>query len=207
MKSWIGIFLLAILISCSQQHDAAHETVIDIPEEAKDIKVPASLWTSFEGADQKGLSYIFVPITMTFEEKNEGVLKQNKFSFKFPRGGGTVDLSEYVTEKAGSFYVQFELPENLDQKDLKVYFISHTKKRKLGDEILGAGCGVYLDISKKFTSHFVNDAFKVNTTRSRHVTVLGGTFIFSLRQDNQMFISQVTFEDSRDKQLFCEATP
>jgi hypothetical protein len=43
----------------------------------------------------------------------------------------------------------------------------------------------------------------VNKTRNRHLTLLGGTFVFSVNDGKQMRISQVTFTDSRNPEYFC----
>lgn len=208
------------LASCSKNHsepEVRHE--VQLADATDDVRVPASLWDLMEGkllptetkpeinfaAAEKSASYIFTPIQVLLDEKNEGVLKKPSMNLEFARGGGSVDLSDFVTEQRGSFFVKFNLTEELNNpKDLKVFFVSGARKRKISEEVVGAGCNTYFDITKKFDAKFVKQGLKVNTTRDRHVSVLAGTFVFSVKKDNQVYISQVTFTDSRNKHLLCE---
>lgn len=222
-ESYLGfifVFASCVLISCSRHHtDLDERQDIQLADSTDDIRVPASLWDLMEGkilplekkpevnfsAAEKSAGYIFVPVRVLLDEKNEGVLKKPHMNLIFARGGGTIDLAEFVTEQKGSYFVKFDLAEELGHsKELKVYFVSGAKKRKIADEVVGAGCNTFFDISKKFDAQFVLQGFKVNTTRDRHISVLGGTFVFSVKKDNQIYISQVTFTDSSNKHLLCE---
>jgi hypothetical protein len=45
----------------------------------------------------------------------------------------------------------------------------------------------------------------LNVTHARHVSALGGHFVFSYKKDKQTFVSEVTFVDSKWPTLFCES--
>ena len=193
-------------------------TVDDIP---KDVKIPAKLWDQIEGKDLPfdpnapvvsedagGFSVIYTPVEVVLNEKNEGVLSEKNVQINLPRGGGEVDLGSHIGKTAGTFYVQFHFPEYTDEDkksiEQRVWFVSRTKKRKLGDEIVGAGCKAWFEISKKFKNENSAHGIKANTTRQRHTTLLGGSFIFSWKKNGQTYLAQVNFIDTENNQLFCE---
>jgi hypothetical protein len=147
---------------------------------------------------------LFVPVDVILTEKNPGVLSQSPIRIRLPRGGGAVDLAQYTTERQGSFFVRFEWPDQEGAGSIESWFVSKARKRKLGSEMWGAGCQSFFRITKGLAKAQSGEGLKVNTTRLRHLTVLGGHFIFSSRKSGQTSVSQVTFRDSRYPQYFCE---
>lgn len=147
---------------------------------------------------------VFASVKVFLKEKNQGVLKSPSYIIELPRGGGEVDLANYIGEQSGTFYVGFELPDMEIPSDIKTIFVSRTKKRKIDGEIFGAGCNKFFDISKKMQANMAFEGIKVNTNRNRHDSVVGGNFIFSTKKGTQVFVTQVTFIDSKNKFLFCE---
>jgi hypothetical protein len=141
-------------------------------------------------------------MTVRLVEKTPGVLVEPEIEIKFSRGGGTVDLSQFVKNQQGTFTVSFDLSEMNDPEKFKAYFISRARKRKIEGEVWGAGCHKYMDI-KAFAlqSEKKKNGIEVNTTRNRHDSLLGGTFFFALGQQ----VTQVTFVDSQQPQLFCDS--
>lgn len=228
------IVFLATAVACSKQaHEESEVTEIKLSDPLDDIKLPVMIWEMADeggsgaaaeapkgggghggapapaptaGASKdKSSTYTFTPIRVILEQKNEGVLIHPKIALQLARGGGRVDLSELVTSQNGSFYLSFELAEEMkDSKDLKVFFISDAKKRKLGHEVIGGGCQSLFDLSKKFEAQFLKSQLKLNTTRDRHLSVIGGSFVFSVKKDNQVYISQISFTDTKKKHLFCD---
>jgi hypothetical protein len=59
-----------------------------------------------------------------------------------------------------------------------------------------------MDIKKFIYGEGRTKGIEVNTTRARHVSVLGGTFFFSSGKQ----VTQVTFKDTQQGHLFCEST-
>lgn len=154
-----------------------------------------------EGADGGAL---FAPVDVILKEKNKGVLSNPEIHIRLPRGGGEIDLSRFMGSTAGSFFVNFEFPENEEGSAPRVWFVSRARKRRIDREIWGAGCNKYFEITSGLAKMIKKEGgLKANTTRQRHLSVLGGTFLFNFKKDSQSYLTQVTFIDANSKQLFC----
>lgn len=193
---------------------------------ASDVRVPGKVWDLLEfkaaeggegheakkeekkeeGKEGATLSkdISFAEITVFLVEKNSGIVKNEAIKIQLPKGGGEIDLAQYVTDLKGSFYVGFEFPEFKDSTAQRVLFQSRTRKRRIDDKVLGVGCNQILDITTAFQKAMLKEGLKVNTTRERDVTVLGGTFYFAAQKAGAISVAQVTFTDSRYPNLFCE---
>lgn len=147
---------------------------------------------------------VFASVKIYLKEKNPGVLKSPSYIIELPRGGGEIDLANYIGEQPGTFYLGFEFPDMEILSEVKSLFVSKTKKRKVDGEIFGAGCNKFFDITSKIQTNMPLEGIKLNTNRNRHVSVLGGHFIFSTKKGTQVFVTQVSFNDSKNKFLFCE---
>lgn len=149
------------------------------------------------------VSVQFIPLKVTFTEKNPGVLKQPAIQYVLPNGGGHIDLSKVVGTVSGSFFVKVEV--DLDPKDSPSYwFVSRSKKRRIEGEIWGGGCNTFYSLDKFAEKQLFTGEFLVNTTRDRHVTLLGGSFLFASRKSRDIKIAHLTFSDTTKDQLFCE---
>lgn len=146
----------------------------------------------------------FNKIKVILTEKNPKVLNEKSYSFEFPRGGGFIDLAKYVSDQNGSFYIHFQLPEEDKPDQTKAFFISKSKKRKVENEIWGSGCKTAMEISTFYKKVISQGKFEVNTTRDRHLSLLGGHFILSVNDGKQIKVTQVTFYDSRRLDLMCD---
>lgn len=215
MMAGFVLSLSLVLAACTKpvSFRTEHPEVVKTDSLPADFKIPARVWDLIEnresaktadGASTPGIFYSSAKLFLT--EKNQKILRNPSFVLELPRGGGIVDLADYLSGEQGSFYVGFELPEEFqDGQNFRVIYISQARKRKLGDRIFGAGCNQYVDITPKFLEMMKGEGLKVNTTRQRHVTVLAGHFIFSVMKENRIYITQVTITDSRNKNLLCEA--
>ena len=215
MKALVaGSVLLLLTSACTKPGNfhAENAQMIKIDALPTDFKMPAKIWEIIEkNPDEKpnaeaatpGIFYSSMKVFLT--EKNPGILKSPSFAIDLPRGGGIVDLAEYLSGQQGSFYVGFEFPDEFkDGKNLKVIYVSQARKRKIDGRVFGGGCNQYFDITQKFLEMMKTEGIKANTTRERHTTLLAGHYIFSVIKDNQIFISQVTITDSQNKNLLCE---
>ncbi len=147
---------------------------------------------------------IFVPAKLTLTAKNEGVLKNAKTVIHFPRGGGTVDLSDWTTGENGTYYMKFEMEEVEQPEEVKTFFLSQTRKRKIENEIIGMGCNKYVEFGEKYFNAMGEKGLAVNTTRNRDVSVTGGRWFFVAKQTGKVYVSQITIADATKKDLFCE---
>jgi hypothetical protein len=146
----------------------------------------------------------FNKVKVILTEKNPNVLNEKSYTFEFPRGGGYIDLAKYVNNQNGSFFIQFQIPESEKSEQLKAFFVSKSKKRKIENEIWGSGCNSAFEITRFFKKSISQGTFKVNTTRDRHLSLIGGHFIISVNEGRQIKVTQVTFYDSRRLDLMCD---
>ncbi|WII72899.1 hypothetical protein QJS83_03315 [Bdellovibrio sp. 22V] len=189
---------------------------IKIEDPPEDLKVPTQAWNLMEfkvaeNADDHGggggvsqNNLIFSEVAVFLVEKNKGIVEGQALRISLPRGGGEVDLSRFIKDQRGSFYVGFEFPEFENATAKKVIFVSHARKRRIGNQVFGAGCNQFFDISEKFFTQMKGEGIKVNTTQNRHLSVLGGTFFFAAQKDKDIHLAQVTFKSSQHAPLFCE---
>ncbi len=210
------LFLMACSLgACTKaaQFRSEHSALVKVEDLPSDFKMPASIWNLVEKqqdekatteASNAGIFYSTAKVFLT--EKNPDILKNPAIEIELPRGGGSIDLANLLSGNQGSFYVGFELPEEITTgNNFKAIYLSDARKRKIDNRIFGAGCNQYLDITTKFLQMMKSEGIKVNTTRQRHATVLAGHFIFSAMKDNRIYITQVHLTDSRYKNLLCEA--
>ncbi|GIL18430.1 MAG: hypothetical protein BroJett040_21810 [Oligoflexia bacterium] len=191
------------------EHGSEKIKVVRASEQGKDIRIPEQIWDvvsglNFENAVTQGATFVFSPIRVMLKEKNPGVLVEPQIEFEFPRGGGEINLSRWVTGKAGSFFVKFDYAGFEEPDLLSVLYISQARRRKLDGQVYGAGCNSFYDVKKYLLQENGKDGLTVNTTRDRHITVLGGNFIFAHKKAKQAFITQVTFTDSEKPEYFCD---
>ncbi|MGZ3773262.1 MAG: hypothetical protein ACXVCY_02155 [Pseudobdellovibrionaceae bacterium] len=151
-----------------------------------------------------GKNLSFSEITVILAQKNSGIIKDDAVKIFLPKGGGEIDLSQYVTGKNGSFFVGFDFPPFEGATGKKVVFISDTKKRKIGGQIFGAGCNRYFDITEKFLKEMKGEGIKVNTTQERYISVLGGTFLLSAKKNDEVHVARISFKNSQFPSLFCK---
>ncbi len=186
--------LLILIFTC-----LAYGKKIEITDNGPEVKIPNPIWKTFP--TEKGKDTItFSAVTVRLVEKTRGVLVEPEIEIKLPKGGGQIDLSQFVSNKQGTFHVYFNLDEMTDDQKLKAFFISRTRKRKIENEVWGSGCNKFMDIRNFLLTGGRAKGIEVNTTRSRHLSVLGGTFFFA----SGPLVTQVTFTDSQQAQLFCD---
>ncbi len=224
MKPFSGVLILILglsVLSCSK-HEVSESTsgrVLRVEDFPPDIRIPTKAYSVLDysaaehGDDSSGhgsavggaaKALVFSKVSVTIKEKNPGVVKDGSVTIHFERGGGQIDLADFITEAKGSFYVEFDFPEFENGTQKKVLFVSKTRKRRLGEQVFGAGCNQYFDITDSFLKAMSSTGIKVNTVRERYTSVLGGNFLFSSLQDHTVYLAQVSFIDSKHTHLFCK---
>jgi hypothetical protein len=150
----------------------------------------------------------FLDLQISFWAKSELTIRE-PVKFILPRGGGGIDLSDYVKTRKGSFFVDFEAVRTEKPEEpatpLKVYYLSNAKKRKIGNESFGAGCDTYMDVSS-FIKSKQGQGIQVNATDERYVSTLAGTYYFVSFQPEKIYLAALTIGDSRYPQLKCAKT-
>ncbi len=223
---YFSLFLFFLAVGCWSQKTLRGGKIREVNLEdgiPDDIRIPSKVWNRIEQyskpeneipvaqnneEDERFVnknSILFIPITVVLHESNPEVLETEEIRIALPRGGGKIDLSEYLGSKVGSFFVRFEFPKESPLRNIQSFFISQARKRKIDGEIHGAGCNKFMDITSYVAKENAGAGIKVNTTRDRHSTVLGGHFIFAGKKDIHTFLAQVSFIDSKNPHLFCDA--
>lgn len=210
IRTFFFSWILIAGIACTRNpgyHVSEYKNVKfeDVPD---DIRIPSKAWELLElrSPEMKNITasnVVFSEVSVFLVEKNPGIVNGQAVKILLPKGGGTVDLSRFISDKKGSFYVGFDFPEFAEAKAKKVLFVSGTRKRKIGGQIYGAGCNQFFDITERFFKEMKGEGLKVNTTQERYISVLGGTFLFSAQKDKDVHVAQVTFVQSEFLPLFC----
>lgn len=233
MRSLLAVFIFFSLLACEKKsgYHVEEPRQIKIEELAEDIKLPSTAWDLLEfktvaaapaeahgdashgegshGGEGEGKAapaknYTFSDVTVYLVQKNEGVVQGEAVKIQLPKGGGKIDLSRYISNQPGTFFVGFEFPAFETAAAKKVVFVSRTRKRKIGAQIFGAGCNQIIDITDRFLTEMKGEGIKVNTTQERYLSVIGGTFLFSAQTASDVLLAQVTFVHPQFQHLFCE---
>lgn len=185
-------------------------------ETASDIYIPTHLWGTLEGLYKDGeaisdsmtsanIPKRFLAFKVYLVEKTEGVLGGENLEISYPKGGGEIDLKDYVRPGRRTFHLGFDV-ENEDLADkYKVFYVSGGRKRRIGGEVYGAGCHKYMEISSFFHKAMKGKGLVANTTQQRYVSFLAGTYVIGAHHEGELYLSQLTIKDSRYSELHCSS--
>ena len=202
------LFLLFSINSCTDSISKNPPQVITIQEVPADFLMPKQLIKIVEDElllDSKILAPVFsyVPLQVLFSEKTPSTLISPNVIFNLPKGGGQIDYQKLVSG-TGSFFMSFPKDQFKGIPDLAhLYFISLTPKLKIGEEEFGIGCGKWLDLRAQFSDLQKVDFLNLNTSDNRHILVTAGHYIFVFRHLNQVYLTQLTILDSKNKSFLC----
>jgi len=146
----------------------------------------------------------FFGFRVQLAEKNKDVLTKEKVILQYDKGGGFLDLADYVTDIKGTFYLKWSPSLELDNQKIHVFYLSNAKKFRIGEDPHGVGCGKYLEITSYWNKEMSHEGIKLNTTSGRYVHVLAGTYFFALTLNNKLYLSQLTIKDSRFRERMCQ---
>jgi hypothetical protein len=218
----LPLIALTLFLSCEKHEEEPVENeIVQVDEVPLDFIVPQVVWDSMaphaeeggegggegeggKGPEVKAKPILYASVKIFMKEKNKGVLKKPQMGFEFSRGGGEVDLSQVMGSQPGTFFVNFEMPEFENVLSQKIFLVSQSRQRKVDGEILGSGCRKVLDLSSGLGKVIKGEGLKINSTRSRHDSILGGHLIFMAETEKNWLMSQVTFFDSTRMDLFCK---
>lgn len=208
----INKFVIALLLlvgaGCTSKHQHEETHPVQVTAFPEDILIPKVFMQKIEAdllAESKVLNpvYIFIPLKIQFTEKSAGTLAQPVMQFAFAKGGGQLDL-QTIVKGQGSFYLSFPPEQFLELTELEhIFFVSQSPVTKIDNENLGLGCGKWIDLKKNFADIQKPNFIRVNTTLNRHIHVIAGSYIFVFRKINQIFLTQVTLTDSKNKNQLC----
>lgn len=207
-KLFCFLSLIVFLNSCSSHHEEKEVEPIQITKFAKEVFVPKALFKRIEDDltfETKVLNpvYLFAPLKVQFTEKSKQTLNTHTLVYSFPKGGGELDLSEIV-QGQGSFYLSFPSEQFHDLPELEhLFFISKSPVTEIGKESYGIGCGKWIDLKKNFINLQKPKFLSFNTTLNAHLPVLAGHYVFVFRKSNQIYLTQLTLTDSKNKNSLC----
>ncbi|MBL7542278.1 MAG: hypothetical protein JNL11_00610 [Bdellovibrionaceae bacterium] len=213
----------------ASEHAAVPETdkstvsgpVVEIRDIPTDFKIPTELWDKLmagEGAAVTGGGHggdkdkdkkddvliVWVPMEVSFLAKRPNILIHEWVQYKFPRGGGSLDLAKVTSGDKGTFYLNFNMAEFTNRPAVKVYFLSNAKKRRVDGEIYGAGCNTYFDVTSAIQKAVSGEGIRFNITDNRHISTLSGHFIFVQIEKDKVYLSQIEFSDSKNRDYLCK---
>lgn len=192
MRFMMSLFMLLNFSSASSAERRADE-----------IAIPAEIWSRLD-RETKPESFTYSTGVVVLKEKNSGVLREPEIRISLPRGGGQIDLAEYLGQVSGTFFLKFEMEEFQPFESMDVFFVSKSRKRKVDGEEWGAGCGKIFSLKSFMTKVGLEKGIEVNTTRARHVSLLAGHFVFGWNDGKRMKVTRVSFTDSSKNNLLCE---
>lgn len=136
----------------------------------------------------------------------KGILSGRDYEISYKPGGGVLDLADYVAlKKEGSFKIQMILNEEVRKKSDEeyVFYWSNGKRRDIDGETYGSGCENFYDVTRVFNNTALSSGMTATTQKVKYVTSLAGTYIFVIKSEGALYVSQLTIEDSRYHFLQC----
>lgn len=204
---WRWSLLILLVVGCTKTHHEAEAPleiyrVEDLPQ---DFRVPSRVWDETLPKDPilKPKPILYGPVQIKLVEKNKGTLKEKSAIYEFPSGGGELDLSKVISHQPGSFFMSFHVPILEKAINKKAFYISQGRQRKVDGEVFGSGCHQLLEMSSSIGKLDFAEVLTLNTTRDRHVSILAGHFIFLVETESSWIVSQLSFYDSKRKDLIC----
>jgi hypothetical protein len=220
---YLLVFLL-LLTACEDtpEYLKGKKTKVNMTASTQDVKLPAKLWEELEAiyqplildqsrVEEEGsrakleIPKEFFGFSFYLVEKNRGIVKHGDHELVFEKGGGTLDLADFLSDQKGSFYVAMRPQLELDKNDkLRVFYLSNSRRLNIDGEVHGGGCDKYMDVTQFFNERMKKEGVLANTTKQRHVGLLVGTYFFAVSIKGKLYLSQLTVKDSRFKKLHCQ---
>ena len=197
---------------------AAESELKEVParQSSRDVKLPTALVARIERdyrtflqeqkvGDPEAIKRTLLNVSVELTQEKPVALHES-VRIMTPLGGGVIDLEDFVTPLRGEYRARInaalekgETPENL-----RVFFVSHAKSRRIAGEDYGAGCNRFMEITSFFKKKMKSSGFELYTADQRDLAVLGGTFVLASFDKEALHVGGVTFTDSRYPGEMCE---
>lgn len=214
----ISILFFCIALSACNKHstvDSSQFKQLDLTTPDFKLSFPRVLWERLaeryeDNAKFKQDKFDFftgIPVTVTLASEKSDVLKEKGFQGNFGPFGGTMDFADLLNPKEkGHITVRFtvDLDDEEARNNLKVYYVSGGRKRKINGEVIGSGCDSMLDLTTYFQKEVFKNGIVTHTGQDRHVSALSGRYYFIYQGANKIQVAQLTITDSQKTDLLCE---
>jgi hypothetical protein len=194
------------MFGCSSHDHPYSGEIHKIESISADISIPKVIFeTIYKNIRLESSSsepvYLFQPLEVVIESKNEKVMGSHKYNFA--NGGGQIDLKSLIKNQ-GSFYFYFPEEQFAKLPELEsLYYISDYPKNIIEGETFGIGCSSWVDLKKEFSKFTQPNKTILNTTAQRYLYVAGGYYVFVFRKGNQVYLSHLYLTDSGHDNLKC----
>lgn len=230
--TWFFVFTALAMVGCQKEPPWKSRVYVEHSSSSgvSAVLVPESLWQRLvdperplkdllgnetKTAEQKNTKESAVtkasvetdlkPVAVYLIEQTHGVLGGRNHKVQFGPGGGDLDLRDFVLENRGAMRVVFEFGEGVDPKaKRRVWYLSNARRRKVGNDSVGAGCRTYMDISSAVEKSNKTEGLLFAIGDDRHVSALAGTYLFSVKNGSRIEVSRVTIYDSAKRALLCQ---
>lgn len=125
--------------------------------------------------------------------------------FEVGRGGGVLDLAEWVSGIRGDFHlaVQVMAEEGLDPKKVKVFFVSRAPATEIEGQRWGMGCGSFAEVTTFYHKVLSDKGLRLNSTGNRYLYAATGTFVFAVGAGENLHLTSFSITDSRYQHSLC----
>lgn len=224
MKFIIILSILVFGISCTKDklYLSTKAKTVNLQNTEQNVKLPTALWKTLEEVyrppaldntrvEQEGsktklaLPIEYFKIQVYLKEETRNVLKEDSYQLLFEKGGGELDLLDFVKDSRGVFRmgVVADIEGVEELKDMKVFFLPNSKIKNEASGPIASSCDQYYEITSYFHKSMDSSGFELNTFDQKHLGLVAGSFFFALSHNGKLFLSQLTIKDSRYKNLHC----
>lgn len=201
----IGALTFLASAGCKKELNYLDHSYVKIDQSSsiQDVIIPKKIQKEILGSATAQKKQFF-PIKAYLIEKVSSVLGDRNLEFGFSKGGGELNLSDWVDgKKRGEYTLAVHLDVEVEVQDLKVYYFSRALKRKSQGEEIGVGCETLSEITSYFKSAMKGDGFLVSTVDRKDISVLAGDYYFIFSHEGTQYLSHLTVRDSQYPQFQC----
>lgn len=196
---------LAALTACTKGYDArkGNYTQLDLRAAPADLRVPNLIGEEIE---KLAATVSYAPVEVRLLEETPGALRHRNLQMVFAKGGGNLDLADYVDNSVASDFVfALAVPDFAHSVKAKLLFISNARPRQLGGVRYGADCDNILELSSYYRQTLSQSGLRVTTRRDLYVNLIVGSYVVFYETEGAWHLTQLTVFDSRREDMQCRS--
>jgi len=207
----VAISLLVFSAGCTKAWEAPESVVTKVEKTSEDFAVaesvakdiPPEIYDDYLSDDATKIRPTAVELEVWLIEKTVGVLGGVNHHILFERGGGELDLADFVKGR-GNFYFKAVLSDAELMSQASVYYFSDADQVKMGEETFGSGCQAVLDMTSHFRSFLKGNGILTSTADSRYSYLLSGQYLFWVKIEKNIYFSALKVVDSKSRIRTCK---